>query len=213
MHQNTVITIARQFGSGGHEIGRRLANRLGIPLYDKELITHAAQESGLSEEILHYFDEKPTNSLLYSLSTGAYSLNEGGVVNYSLPVNQQVFQAQFDTIRLLADKSSCVIVGRCADYVLEKHKGLISVFLYADLNDRMARVAEYDGITLPEAKTRIAKSDKRRASYYNFYSGKKWGVAGTYDLCINTSTVGYDNAVELIAKFVEMKQEKDAQFQ
>ncbi len=209
MSQNIVITIARQFGSGGHEIGRRLAQKLDIPLYDKELITHAAEESGLSEEILHYFDEKPTNSLLYSLSTGSYSLNDGGVVNYSLPVNQQVFQAQFDAIRSLAEKSSCVIVGRCADYVLEKHEGLVSVFLYADLNDRIARVAEYDKLSLPEAKSRINKSDKRRASYYNFYSGKKWGVAGTYDLCINTSTVGYDNAVELIAKFVEMKKAQE----
>ena len=209
MSHNTIITIARQFGSGGHEIGRRLAKRLGIPLYDKELITHAAKESGLSEEILHYFDEKPTNSLLYSLSTGSYSVGDGGVVNYSLPVNQQVFQAQFDAIRSLSEKSDCVIVGRCADYVLEKHEGLISIFIYADLHDRMERVAEYDHITLAEAKTRIAKSDKRRANYYNFYSGKKWGVAGTYDLCINTSTVGYDNAVELIAKFVEMKQAQD----
>ncbi len=211
MSHNIVITIARQFGSGGHEIGRRLAKKLDIPLYDKELITHAAEESGLSEEILHYFDEKPTNSLLYSLSTGSYSLNDGGVVNYSLPVNQQVFQAQFDAIRSLAEKSSCVIVGRCADYVLEKHEGLVSVFLYADLNDRMARVAEHDGISLPEAKNRINKSDKRRANYYNFYSGKKWGVAGTYDLCINTSTVGYDNAVDLIADFVRMKQAQDEQ--
>ncbi len=206
MSKNIIITIARQFGSGGHEIGRRLAKRLNVPLYDKELITHAAQESGLSEEVLHYFDEKPTNSFLYSLSTGAYSVTNSGVLSYSLPVNQQVFQAQFDAIRSLAEKSSCVIVGRCADYVLEKNEGLVSVFVHADLNDRMERVAEYDHITLPEAKNRIAKSDKRRASYYNFYSGKKWGVAGTYDLCINTSTVGYDNAVELIAKFVEMKQ-------
>ena len=208
MGENIIITIARQFGSGGHEIGRRLAKRLNVPLYDKELITHAAQESGLSEEVLHYFDEKPTNSLLYSLSTGAYSVAEGGVVNYSLPVNQQVFQAQFDAIRSVAEKSSCVIVGRCADYVLENHEGLVSIFVHADLNDRMERVAEYDRITLPEAKNRIIKSDKRRASYYNFYSGKKWGVAGTYDLCINTSTVGFDNAVELIADFVKMKQAK-----
>ena len=210
MSQNIIITIARQFGSGGHEIGRRLAEKLDIPIYDKELITHAAEESGLSEEILHYFDEKPTNSLLYSLSTGSYSMSDGGVVNYSLPVNQQVFQAQFDAIRSLSEKSSCVIVGRCADYVLEKHEGLVSVFLYADLNDRMARVAEYDHISLPEAKNRINKSDKRRANYYNFYSGKKWGMAGTYDLCINTSVIGYDNAVELIAQFVEMKKAQSA---
>ena len=211
MSANVIITIARQFGSGGHEIARRLAKRLDIPMYDKELITHAAEESGLSEEVLHYFDEKPTNSLLYSLSTGTYSMGAGGVVNYSLPVNQQVFQAQFDAIRKLAEESSCIIVGRCADYVLEKHEGLVRVFIHGNLNDRMERVAEYDKITLPEAKTRITKSDKHRANYYNFYSGKKWGVAGTYDLCVNTSAIGYDNAVELIAKFVEMKQTKTEQ--
>ena len=207
MNKPVVITIARQFGSGGHEIGRRLAKRLDIPVYDKELITHAAKESGLSEEVLHYFDEKPTNSLLYSLSTGTYSFAGGGV-NYSLPVNQQVFQAQFDAIRRLAEDHSCVVVGRCADYVLENHEGLVKVFIYADLNDRVKRVAEFDNITPAEAKNRINKSDKRRASYYNFYSGKKWGVASAYDLCINTSAVGYDNAVELIAQFVEMQQNK-----
>ncbi len=205
MDQKTIITIGRQFGSGGREIGRRLAERLGIPFYDKELLTHAAQESGLSEEIMAYFDEQPTNSLLYSLSTGMYSMGEIGVANYTLPVNQQVFQAQFDSIRALAEQGACVIVGRCADYVLEKYPCVVNVFIHADLQKRMERVAEYDNVSLAEAKSRISKSDKRRANYYNFYSGKKWGVAGTYDLCINSSVIGYDNAVDLIAAFVEMK--------
>lgn len=205
MNNKTIITIGRQFGSGGREIGRRLAEKLGIPFYDKELLTHAAQESGLSHEVMTYFDEQPTNSLLYSLSTGMYSMGEVGVSNYMLPVNQQVFQAQFDSIRKLAEQGSCVIVGRCADYVLEKHPHVVNVFIYGDLQKRMERVAEYDGVDLAEAKSRVAKSDKRRASYYNFYSGKKWGTAGSYDLCINSSAVGYDNAVELIARFAQMK--------
>ena len=205
MKENTIITIGRQFGSGGREIGRKLAERLGIPFYDKELLTHAAQASGLSQEVMAYFDEQPTNSLLYSLSTGVYSMGEVGVANYNLPVNQQVFQAQFDAIRALAENGSCVIVGRCADYVLEKHPQLVNVFVCADLQARMERVAEYDKISLADAKSRIAKSDKKRASYYNFYSGKKWGVASTYDLCVNSSMVGYDNAVEIIARFAEMK--------
>lgn len=208
MNNKTIITIGRQFGSGGREIGRRLAQRLGIPFYDKELLTHAAQESGLSHEVMAYFDEQPTNSLLYSLSTGVYSVGDVGVANYTLPVNQQVFQAQFDSIRALAEQGSCVIVGRCADYVLEKQSNLVNVFIYADLQKRMERVAEYDHITPTEAKNRIAKSDKKRANYYNFYSGKKWGVASTYDLCINSSAVGYDNAVELIVRFAEMKYPK-----
>lgn len=209
MNNKLIFTIGRQFGSGGREIGRRLAQRLGIPFYDKELLTHAAQESGLSQEVMAYFDEQPTNSLLYSLSTGMYSMGDIGVANYTLPVNQQVFQAQFDTIRKLAEQGSCVIVGRCADYVLEKYPCLINVFVYADLQKRMERVAEYDGITPAEAKGHIAKSDKKRANYYNFYSGKKWGVAGTYDLCIDSSTIGYDNVVDLIVRFAEMKYPED----
>ena len=203
MDRTVIITIARQFGSGGHEIGKRLAEKLNIPFYDKELLIHTAQASGLSEEVISYFDEQPTNSLLYSLSTGVYSLTEAGVVNYSQPVHQRVFQAQFDTIRALAEKGSCVIVGRCADYVLENHPNVVRVFLHGDLEDRIRRVAEYDGITPAEAKSRINKSDKKRANYYNFYSGKKWGVSSSYDLCLNTSTVGYENAVDFIADFAQ----------
>ncbi len=205
MDQTVVITIARQFGSGGHEIGKRLAQKLNIPLYDKELLIHAAKAGGLSEEVVSYFDEQPTNSLLYSLSTGMYSVNEAGVVNYSQPVNQRVFQAQFDTIRDLAQQGSCVIVGRCADYVLENHPCVVSVFLCADLDDRIRRVAEHEDISPAQAKNRITKSDKKRANYYNFYSGKKWGAASSYDLCLNTSTIGYENAIECIADFVQKK--------
>ena len=205
MNSNTIFTIGRQFGSGGRAIGRKLAERLNIPFYDKDILTHAAKESGLSEEVMAYFDEQPTNSLLYSLSTGVYAMGEVGVANYTLPVNQQVFQAQFDTIRKLAEQGPCVIVGRCADYVLEKYPQVVNVFVYADLPKRMERVAEYDQVDLAEAKARIAKSDKKRAGYYNFYSGKKWGVSSTYDLCVNSSTIGYDNAVELICRFAEMK--------
>jgi cytidylate kinase len=205
MKHPVIITIARQFGSGGHEIGRRLAEYLGVPCYDKELLTHAAQESGLSEEVVAYFDEKPTSSLLYTLSTGAYALNESGLMNYSMPINQQVFQAQFDAIRSLSEKGACVIVGRCADYVLQNYPHLVTVYLYADLEHRVARVAEFDGISLQEAKTRVTRSDKKRANYYNFYSGKKWGTASHYDLCVNTTSIDYEKIVELIAQFAEMK--------
>lgn len=205
MNNKTIITIGRAFGSGGHAIGLALAKKMGVPFYDKELLIHAAQESGLSPEVMAYFDEKPNNSLLYSLSTGAYSFTDAGIANYSMPVNQQVFQAQFDSIRKLSEEGSCVIVGRCADYVLEKYPQLVSVFVFADLQDRLERVSEYDKVSLSEAKSRVNKSDKRRASYYNFYSGKKWGMADTYDLSINTSAIGYDNAVEMIYRFAEMK--------
>lgn len=203
MNQSVIITIARQFGSGGREIGKRLAEKLNIPFYDKEILMHAAEKSGLSKEVLSYFDEQPTNSLLYSLATGVYSLNEAGMVNYAQPVNQRVFQAQFDTIRELAEKGSCVIVGRCADYVLENNPNVVSVFLHGNLEDRIKRVTEREGISSAEAKSRISKSDKKRANYYNFYSGKKWGVASSYDLCINTSVTGYEQAVDFIAEYAQ----------
>ena len=205
MKDNVVITIGRQFGSGGREIGRRVAERLHIPFYDKELLTHAAKQSGLSEETIAYFDERPTNSLLYSLSTGVYSMGEVGVSRYTLPVSQQVFQAQFDVIRDLAQQGSCVIVGRCADYVLQKETDVVSVFVYGDMEKRIERVSEFDNISKNEAKVRILKSDKNRAGYYNFYSDKKWGVASTYDLCINSSSIGIDNAVDLIVQFAGLK--------
>jgi cytidylate kinase len=137
------------------------------------------------------------------LSTGIYSLNEAGVVNYAQPVNQRVFQAQFDTIRELAEKGSCVIVGRCADYVLENNPNVVSVFLHGNLEDRIKRVAEHEGISSSEAKSYINKSDKKRANYYNFYSGKKWGVASSYDLCINTSVTGYEQTADFIAEYAQ----------
>ncbi|MBO5929091.1 MAG: cytidylate kinase-like family protein [Clostridia bacterium] len=203
MNQSVIITIARQSGSGGREIGKRVAEKLNIPFYDKEILMHAAEKSGLSQEVLSYYDEQPTNSLLYSLSTGIYSLNEAGVVNYAQPVNQRVFQAQFDTIRELAEKGSCVIVGRCADYVLENNPNVVSVFLHGNLEDRIKRVAEHEGISSSEAKSYINKSDKKRANYYNFYSGKKWGVASSYDLCINTSVTGYEQTADFIAEYAQ----------
>ncbi len=205
MNKKIIFAIGRQFGSGGRAIGRILSQRLGIPFYDKDILTQAAKQSGLSGEVMSYFDEAPNNSLLYSLSTGVYSMGDIGVANYTLPVNQQVFQAQFDAIRALAEEGPCVIVGRCADYVLEKYPFLVSAFIYADLPKRMERVAEYDEVTLAEAKSRIAKSDKKRANYYNFYSGKKWGMAATYDLCINSTIIGYENAADLIVQFAERK--------
>ncbi len=205
MKHPVIITIARQFGSGGHEIGRRLAERLGVPCYDKDLLTHAAQQSGLAEEVIAYFDEKPTSSLLYTLSTGAYAMNEIGVMNYSMPINQQVFQAQFDAIRSLAEKGACVFVGRCADYILQDYPHRVSVFIHADLDRRVQRVSEHEGISAQEAKSLVTRNDKKRANYYNFYTGKKWGTASYYDMCINTGAVSYENATQLIAKLADMK--------
>ena len=203
MDKKVILTIGRQFGSGGHEIGEKLAKRLGIKFYDKELIKLIAKESGLCEKVLESYDEKPTNSLLYSIVMDIYPS-----VMYSGPtIDQQIYQASYDAIRGLS-KESCVIVGRCADYILRDCPELTSVFVHADLDFRAARVKEE--YQLPDAKVRdmLMKTDKKRASYYNFQSENKWGMAASYNLCVDSSDLGIDGSVELILDYIKRKQQK-----
>ena len=199
-----IITIGRQFGSGGHEIGKMLAAELGYAIYDKELLKLQAEHSGIAEKVLESYDEAPTNSLLYSIVMDVYpSMNYVGT-----SLNQQIYQAQFDTIRKLKDSGSCVIIGRGADYILRDCPNLVSVFITASLDMRVRRVAEYEHVSDQKAKDIIQKADKKRANYYNFQTEKKWGQASSYDLCINSSAVGYEGAVQLIKAFVETRRKK-----
>lgn len=201
MQKSLIITIGRQFGSGGHEIGEKLAKKLGIKFYDKELIKLIAKQSGLCEKVLESYDEKPTNSLLYSIVMDIYPS-----VMYTGPtIDQQIYQANYDTIRRLADGEPCVIVGRCADYILRDHPELVSVFVHANCDFRAARIAEE--YKLPDAKVRdlLVKTDKKRANYYNFQSEKQWGAASSYNLCIESSEVGIDGAVDLIMDYINYK--------
>ena len=201
MSDHVIITIGRQFGSGGHEIGKKLAADLNFQLFDKELLKMQAQHSGIAEKVLESYDESPTNSLLYSIVMDVYpSMNYVGT-----SLNQQIYQAQFDTIRKLKDVGDCVIVGRGADYILRDYEKLVTVFIHADLDERIRRVAEYEHISEDKAKDLILKADKKRASFYNFQTENKWGHASSYQLCINSSSVGYDGAVEMIKDFVEMR--------
>ena len=201
MQKSLIITIGRQFGSGGHEIGEKLAKKLGIKFYDKELIKLIAKQSGLCEKVLESYDEKPTNSLLYSIVMDIYPS-----VMYTGPtIDQQIYQANYDTIRRLADGEPCVIVGRCADYILRDHPELVSVFVHANSDFRAARIAEE--YKLPDAKVRdlLVKTDKKRANYYKFQSEKQWGAASSYNLCIESSEVGIDGAVDLIMDYINYK--------
>ena len=201
MQKSLIITIGRQFGSGGHEVGEKLAKKLGIKFYDKELIKLIAKQSGLCEKVLESYDEKPTNSHLYSIVMDIYPS-----VMYTGPtIDQQIYQANYDTIRKLADGEPCVIVGRCADYILRDHPELVSVFIHANSDFRAARIAEE--YKLPDAKVRdmLVKTDKKRASYYNFQSEKQWGAASSYNLCIESSAVGIDGAVDLIMDYINYK--------
>jgi cytidylate kinase len=203
MEKKVIITIGRQFGSGGHEIGEKLSRKLGIPLYDKELIKLIAKESGLCEKVLESYDEKPTNSLLYSIVMDVYPS-----VMYSGPtIDQQIYQAGYDTIRNLS-KESCVIVGRCADYILRDCPDLISVFVHANDDFRAERVAAEYKVSDAKAREMLVKTDKKRASYYNFQSDKKWGMASSYNLCLESSSLGIDRSVELILNYIRSRQGK-----
>ena len=206
MAENVIITIGRQFGSGGHEIGRKLAKKLGIKLYDKELLKLVAEESGICEKVLENYDEKPTNSLLYSIVMDVYpSMNYVGTT-----LNQQIYQAQFDTIRRLGQGSSCVIVGRGADYILRECEYLTTVFVHASMDFRIRRVAEFEKISDAKARDMIVKADKKRASFYNFQTEKKWGAAASYNLSVDSSDLGIDGAVDLIIDYVNRKKSSHA---
>lgn len=204
---NLVITIGRQYGSGGRQIGQQLAKELDIKCYDKELLALAAQDSGLSHELFETHDEKPTSSFLYSLVMDTYSMGYHSTGYADMPINHKVFLAQFDSIKKLAENESCIIVGRCADYALEEYPGLVSVFIHARLDARVKRITRLYRMGDDKARDVIVKTDKKRASYYNYYSSKKWGDAKTYDLSIDSSLLGIDGSVEMIKKYIEIKQQ------
>lgn len=204
MSNNTIITISRQYGSGGHAIARELSKLMGIKMYDGELLDLVAKDTGLSEEILRSYDEKPTNSFLYSLSLGAFAMDNTMASPPNMPMEDRVFSAQADMITSIAEKESAIFVGRCANSILKDNPNLISVFIHTDYERRIKRIAEYEKITNNAAADIIKKADKRRASYNNYFSDLKWGDASTYDLCIN-SRVGFNKAAQLIKFFAENK--------
>ncbi len=199
---NTIITIGRQFGSGGHEIGEKLAQFWGIKCYDKELLARAAKESGYCEEMFRNHDERPTNSFLYNLVMDTYSFGYNSSTFVDMPISHKVFLAQFDAIKKLAKEEPCVIVGRCADYALAEFKNCVHIFIHGDLETRIQRVAKKYELTSDKAKEMIIKKDKQRASYYNYYSSKKWASVESYHLSVDSSLLGIDGTVELIKQFV-----------
>ena len=200
----TIITIGRQFGSGGKEIGIRVAKELGIPFYDKEILRAAAEKSGLCEKIFENFDERP-KSLLYSIAMDSYMFSlPGAGANESL--EQQVYLATFDTIRNIAKEGPCVIIGRCADYALADNPNLLSLFINAPLDVRIQRVAKRQNLSPEKARSLILKTDKRRASYYEYYSSQKWGAVDSYDFCMDSNCLGLGGTVELIQTIVAHKE-------
>lgn len=200
---NTIITIGRQFGSAGREIGEKVAAHFGIPCYDKELLSRAAKESGFCEEMIESHDERPTNSFLYNLVMDTYSFGYNASSFMDMPISHKIFLAQFDTIKKMASENPCVIVGRCADYALSDYDNCINLFIYGEEKVKIKRIMEKYNLSEAKAKDMIIKKDKQRQSYYNYYSSKKWGRADSYDLCINSSLLGIDGTVKLIIQAIE----------
>lgn len=203
---STIITIGREFGSAGREIGYKIADDFGIKLYDKEMLNRAAKESGICEELFEAHDEKPTNSFLYSLVMDTYSLGYSSESYTDMPINHKVFLAQFDAIKKIASEGPCILVGRCADYALEEFDNVLTVFIHAKMEARIRRIARIYNLTDAKAKEMIQKTDKQRSSYYNYYTNKKWSDAESYDVCLDSSVLGIEGTAEAIKQLVAIKE-------
>lgn len=203
--KNFVISIGRQLGSGGKEIAEKLGKKLQIPTYDKKLLEIAAKESGLDTTVFEKADESESNTFFGSVFSIHGSLSNFLPGGGSCMENDQLFQIQSEAIRLLAQKESCIIIGRCAEYVLRDHPNMISIFITADSNDRIKRIAEKELIDENSAKEKMEKGDKKRRSYHDYYATAHWGEAQSYDLCINSSRLGIDSTVDFIYNFAKSK--------
>ena len=198
----SVITISRQYGSGGRFIAKKLAEKLGIPYFDNEIITLAAKESGYSEAIFEKAEQLSTHSFLYSLSM--FGSVDG---MYGLPLADKVYIAQSEIIKKCASEGPCVIVGRCSDYVLKEFDNVINFFIYSDEQNKIARATKYYGLDADKAASELKKKDKKRANYYNYYTSQTWGFYENYHLSLNSDAVGIDAAVDILASFVKSREE------
>ena len=201
-----IITVGREFGSGGREIAKLVAEKLGISYYDKELITLAAKEGGYDPEVFEKVDERATNSFLYSLSMGNFVIDGGVNITRDLPLADKLHLAQTETIRKLAQRESCVIVGRCANYLLREEKGCVRVFIYGEKEQKIQRVQEIYHLSREKAESLMKKTDKARANYYAYYTGENWADMRNFDLAVNSSTLPFEAVAEMIVEFVQKKE-------
>ncbi len=203
MKNNTIITISREYGSGGRIIGQKVSEKLGIPFYDNELINLAAERSGINEEYFKEVDTMPKSSIILTLSVLSPSTEV-----YGMPLNEKIFLAQSKVIREIAEEGPCVIVGRCADYVLENNPNVVNVFIHSPMPNRVKRVKEVYGDKVHDnIESYIKKIDRRRASYYSFFTDKSWGKANNYSLVLNSDQIGIDNCVDIIIDYINKKDE------
>ena len=195
-----IITITREYGSGGREIGEKLAKRLGLEFYDNKLIEIAAKDSGIHKNHFEESDERRTTSFLYLLST---TYGQGGV-----PFDDALFFAQLNAVRKIAEKGDCVIIGRCADYALREYEKVLNLCITAPFADRVQRAKDVYGIEPKIAESYVKRIDKQRISYYNYYTDRRWGDISNFSLCADSSVLGIDGTVELLAGFAEMYYKK-----
>ena len=199
-----VIAISREYGSGGRAIGKALAEELGINCYDKAIIKLTSEKSGLEPSYIEKSEEKVTNSFLFSMQYSAYSSLDS-LLLYDTPTNDKMFIAQSTVISDLAAKDSCIILGRCADYVLRDNENLVRVFIRANFEDRVKRAVESYNLAQKNAETAVKKADKARANYYKYYTTRSWGAPENADLMINSSFSGIDGAVDIIKSLLAAK--------
>lgn len=196
--KKTIITISREFGSGGRLIGQRLAEKLGVPFYDKQLLDRIAEESGFSAELMQDQEMKAKNSFLYSLASAMGTRDIGPD---SLSLNERFFLAQFDTIRKIADEGSCVIVGRCSDYILSAYPEASHIFIYAEEEDKVRRAVEEYGVPEEDVRKLMKDTDRARANYYSYHTGRKWGEHQNYSLSIDSGFIEIEDIVDLIIRY------------
>ena len=202
--KNYIVTIAREYGSGGRECGKKLAELTGYKFYDKDLITLAAQKSGMSTDALNSVDEKAASSLLYTLALGS-SIYNSGMGSVNLPINDKLFVVQSQIIKDIANSGEgAIIIGRCADYVLSERDNVVKVYITSDFDTRVNTVMKRHELTQSQARDLIIKTDKRRSNYYSYYTGEKWGKADKYDVVVSTARIGIDGAAGLIADYIKM---------
>lgn len=200
MKDNLIITIGREYGSGGKEVGQLLAEKLNIKCYDKEILMESAKEIGFTTTVFEENDEKPVYSLLYNLSLGIGTAN---IISDYKPMATTLFIEQFKAIKKLADKGSCIFIGRCSDYVLKDRSNVINLFFHSSTEKRCKCISERLNISNEKALQQLTKKDKNRASYYKYYTEQRWGDAKNYNLSVDTSIVGIEGAVNIVLKYIE----------
>ena len=198
-----VLAISREYGSGGSAVGRKLATELGIPFYDKAIIEMAAEKSGLSSEYIDKIEETITSSFLFNLVSSYTSSHPNMVPQGDMPISYTAYSAQAAVIRELAKRGSCVIVGRCSEYILHDNPNCIKIFIYADTKTRVQHTMQDLNLDEKAATARLAKIDKGRANYYKNFTGEDWGSLYSHDICINSTHCGVDGAVETVKTFLK----------